>query len=200
MLKYPLDQVPVFYQSPLSVVERFQRVRLIANEEGELRLQKSEDCPSALEDNKKEARNTWATTRLNRGLLFTGYPGCINVPVRHASNDWELWKNILQAEHEWVNKQWAARVRRKEEPNELETDPKRQRTMTSDPHSIFTGISPEVVMSPPKDPAYGNPASTPSKTTSTQLPASTPKARSFAFSLTSVGQWTEAVPLGFIAY
>ena len=148
MLQVPLSPSKPFYESPLSVVERFQKIQFYADEAGELRLKKSEDHPEALEEHKRAWRDSWANSRLNRGYFFTGYPGCINVRVQPGRNDWELWKNILKAENDWVQKQWAARVKRHEEPNELEPDPKRQRTMSTDPTSIFAGIPLEVICTP----------------------------------------------------
>ena len=87
MLSHHPGNAQGFYESSLSVAGGFQRVRLIANDDGEFHVQTTKDRPDALEENKKIARNTWATTRLDRGLLFTGYPGCITVPVRSAKND-----------------------------------------------------------------------------------------------------------------
>ena len=81
MLQVPLSQPRPFYESPLSVVERFQKIQLYENEAGELRLKKSEDYPEALEEHKKEWRNSWAGSRLNRGYLFSGYPGCIKTMI-----------------------------------------------------------------------------------------------------------------------
>ena len=148
-----------FFESPLSMSERLGRLTLVENPDGDLRLKKNEDCPEALEENKKEIRNTWAHTRLNRGLLFTGYPGVICVKVERGANEWETWKNILRAENEWVEKQHAARVKRKEEPATLEQDPKRQRTMSSDPHGGITNIPYEVICSPPRQQAQAVPSS-----------------------------------------
>ena len=129
--------------------ERFGRLVLIENPGGDLRLKKSEDCTDSLEENKKALRDAWSQTRLDRGLLFTGYPGTITVKVERGANDWETWKNILRAENEWVEKQHSARVKRKEEPAILEIDPKRQRTMTTDPQGGITWLPWEVIRSQP---------------------------------------------------
>ena len=139
-----------FYESPLNIAERFGRLQLLASPDGDLRLKKSEDYTEALEQTKTDLRTKWSHSRLNRGILFTGYPGVITVKVERGANDWETWKNILRAENDWVEKQYAARVKRKEEPEILENDPKRQRTMTSNPHSALTRLPWEVVVSPGK--------------------------------------------------
>ena len=77
MLQVPLSQPRPFYESPLSVVERFQKIQLYENEAGELRLKRSKDYPEAVEEHKKEWRNSWAGSRLNRMHIYICMYACM---------------------------------------------------------------------------------------------------------------------------